>query len=58
MAQGILALSQVVFSDDGQLAIVYAGNWGGASVGRGACFILEQKNGTWKIMNEVILWTA
>ncbi len=59
--QGFVSLwtvSPVGFSEDGQLAVMYAGQNCGGLCGWGGFILLENKNGDWVVVGDKWLWAS
>lgn len=55
---GLLHLSRIGFSPDGQTALVYIGYWGGTRTGWGYYTILEKKEGKWVVTDKILAWLS
>jgi len=55
---GWVELSAVGFSSDMSQALVYVGNPTYYLAGAGFVYLLERQNGTWVVVNEVMMWVS
>jgi hypothetical protein len=57
-SSGILFLSRVGFSPDGKQAAFVALNRCGSQCGNGKFVVMENVDSSWKIVNEVLIWSS
>ena len=55
---GYTSLSRVGFNDELDQAVVYAGNMAGPLMGAGFYYLLEKKDGEWRIIEQVMAWIS
>lgn len=53
---GIMTFSRVGFSEDGTQALFYLSNHCGGLCGTGMYVVMEKRNGSWVIENEIEMW--
>jgi hypothetical protein len=57
-SQGILSLSRVGFSPDGNQAVFYASNGCGGKCGTGTYVVMKRVDSGWKVAKEILTWIS
>jgi hypothetical protein len=57
-SQGLLSLSRVGFNPQRDQALVYVGNQSDWLLGVGFYFLLAQRDGAWKVVEEIFAWVT
>jgi hypothetical protein len=57
-SSGYTMLSRVGFNNALDQAVVYVGNMAGPLMGAGYYYLLEKKNGEWRIRQQVMVWIS
>jgi hypothetical protein len=57
-AGGYTALSRVGFNNSLDQALIYVANMGGPLMGAGYYYLLEKKDGEWRIIEQVMVWIS
>ena len=57
-SSGLIKFSRIAYSKDKKLAVLYFERQNGELDGEGTLYILEQINGTWRIIYQSMLWVS
>lgn len=55
---GIISFSRIGFNAEMNIAIAIAGMYAGSEAGDGYIFLMQKRNGTWDIKEEILMWDA
>jgi len=55
---GYTAFSRVGFNATLDQALIYVGNVGGLLMGAGFYYLLEKKDGEWRLMEQIMVWIS